>query len=149
VVSWGIGEVRGKVAQAAFNRAEEHPGRCARNPRNPQNPRGRFGVRRLEKVLTKRAHLSALLRARVEIDTSGPPVSGFEWMPMWTPLPAIEPGRSARVGIMKGGPHRQGSVARAGPGKVVNACDCVRLRLHDDSWAGQKGVAGPREWKSA
>jgi hypothetical protein len=99
VVSWGIGEVRGKVARPAFNRAEELPGRCARNPRNPQNPSGRFGVRRLEKVLTKRTHLSALPSARVETDTGGPPDSGFEWMPMRILLPAIEPGRSARVGV--------------------------------------------------
>jgi hypothetical protein len=42
-------------------------------------------------------------------------------LPMRSPLPAIEPGRSARVGSLKGGPHRPASVARVGPGKVVNA----------------------------
>jgi hypothetical protein len=42
-------------------------------------------------------------------------------LPMRTPLPMIESGRSARVGSLKGEPHRPANVARVGLGKVVNA----------------------------
>ena len=59
---------------------------------------------------------SVSMEGKVLTQVAHPPAA----LPMRTPLPAIEPGRSARAGSLKGGPHRPASVARVGPGKVAN-----------------------------